>query len=69
MTFLNIKYIKLSPTNRCNLKCMKCNRTNNENIDLKIKYIENTGPNHMSVNANIDFYKELIAKIDAVKPT
>lgn len=36
---------------------------------VKIKYIENTGPNHMSVNANIDFYKELIAKIDAVKPT
>ena len=35
---------------------------------LRIKQIENSGPNHMSVNANINFYKELVIKIDEIKP-
>jgi len=34
---------------------------------LKIKCIDNSGPNHMSINANVDFYKELIIKIDEFK--
>jgi hypothetical protein len=33
---------------------------------VRIKRIEDTGPNHMSVNANIDFYKELTAKINEI---
>ena len=34
---------------------------------LKIQNIDDSGPNHMSINNNIDFYKELLLKINEFK--